>query len=637
MKKFPQVFFAFFILQTGFSQEIAPALERPLLWLVDDSSSTPPISKKASSAYHFNFNPVYSGTGPDLVHTNILTNKYSLFAVFRSDLEDEIPLVHLKLNGATTTISNKQLVNSKEHQYKQVDTRQGIVLTYLVSHEKKAKNKSRLLLENLSRPQTEEGYRNDVMELLYYPRVVNDVEKQKIESYLSLKYGISLLGEADYLNSAGEKIWDFKENKPYNHRVTGIGKDQALHLDQKQSGNAQKDGLFIGLERLQKTNKENTAQLPDKSFLLWGDNGGSLKMEADRKSSNPVRKMKRIWKMQRTEESQPSALPTQVMLDKAVLFIDDIKQKENPGKEEDLVWLAIDRNSSPVFDYHNAEYHKQSRDEKGKLFFDNVLWDTDNSGSDTYTFIKGPDFFVDYEVTELDCHPGSPATANLKIIGGKAPFQLDLITDSGTESHSIEGRSFAWPDLDAGSYLVHATDKMQRKQSDTLTLNGLKNVSIALASQWHLNASKEAILVPQIENPENQKLSLAWKRGEILLSTERQFTATEEGDYTLTVSNEAGCQNELAFKVASSNSSHQGWVLYPNPAKMDEPFHIKFQLEKESDVSVALFDFSNKLLKSKELGKIKASEYTETLSTIGTFLIVVVIDGKAASAKIIIR
>ena len=78
-------------------------------------------------------------------------------------------------------------------------------------------------------------------------------------------------------------------------------------------------------------------------------------------------------------------------------------------------------------------------------------------------------------------------------------------------------------------------------------------------------------------------------------------------------------------------------MLYPNPAKMDEPFHIKFQLEKESDVSVALFDFSNKLLKSKELGKIKASEYTETLSTIGTFLIVVVIDGKAASAKIIIR
>lgn len=637
MKKFPQVFFAFFILQTGFSQEIAPALERPLLWLVNDSSSTTPVTKKANSAYHFNFNPVYSGTGSDLVHTNILTNKYSLFAVFRSDLEDEIPLVHLKLNGATTTISNKQLVNSKENQYKQVDTRQGIVLTYLVSHEKKAKNKSRLLLENLSRPQTEEGYRNDVMELLYYPRVVNDVEKQKIESYLSLKYGISLLGEADYLNSAAEKIWDFKENKSYNHRVTGIGKDQALHLDQKQSGNAQKDGLFIGLERLQKTNKENTVQFPDKSFLLWGDNDGSLKMEAYRKSSNPVRKMKRIWKMQRTDESQPSAPATQVMLDKAMFFIDGTKQKENPGKEEDLVWLVIDRNSSPVFDYHNAEYHKQSRDEKEKLFFDNVLWDTDNSGSDTYTFIKGPDFFVDYEVTELDCHPGSPATANLKIIGGKAPFQLDLISDSGTESHSIEGRSFAWPDLDAGSYLVHATDKMQRKQSDTLTLNGLKNVSIALASQWSLNASKEAILVPQIENPENQKLSLAWKRGEILLSTERQFTATEEGDYTLTVSNEAGCQNEMAFKVASSNSSHQGWVLYPNPAKMDEPFHIKFQLEKESDVSVALFDFSNKLLKRKELGKIKASEYTETLSTIGTFLIVVVIDGKAASAKIIIR
>ncbi|MDR6969250.1 hypothetical protein J2X31_003277 [Flavobacterium arsenatis] len=604
------------------------------LWLHGESAVGSSKSGLKDSPL-FNFNPVFfSSDDKDLIHKNILESKYSLFVVFKSDVEEEVNLLNLKLNGAKTTISNKQLTNNSTNTYKKVEARQGMVLTYLVGHEKKGRNRSSLVLENLSRPNTEEGFRNDIMELLYYPRLVNELEKQKIESYLSIKHGISLIGEVDYINSEGKKVWDSKENKSFNNRVTGIGKDEAMHLDQKQSGNAEKDGLYIGLGTIAESNKKNVIDRPDKSFLLWGDNGQSLKIESNKKEAGAIKKMKRIWKMQSTNESQSMPLPTQLMIDKVAFFIEE--EKENPNKKNDFVWLVIDRNSYSDFDYHNAEYYMQSRDEEGKLFFDNVEWDTDNSGSDTFTFVKGPDFFVNYKITDNDCSK-EKSEAELIIVGGKVPFKLDFSTPATTESYSFEERSFRMSELDPNDYLVSVTDKMKRIQSDTLTISGLKNVSISLESQWYLNDSKETIVAPQIDNPEDQKLSFEWKKGETLLSTERQFTAVEGGDYALVVSNELGCQNELFFKVTSSDLSVQGWTLYPNPAKRDEPFKIRFNLEKESEVSVAIFDFSNKLLKSNYLGKMKDAEYSETLSTIGTFLIVVNIDGKAESTKIIIR
>ncbi len=635
MKKITYAFFTSLVIQMGFAQEYITPIDPPVLWLKGKVNETI-LQSKAPVAYHFNFNPVFVPTeSKELSYKNILKNKYSLFVVFKSDIDEEVPFLNLKSNGLMTTITNKQLISEKNNTYKKVDSKQGIVLTYLVSQEKKGRNKSSLNLENLSRPNTEKGYRNDILELLYYPHVVNDLEKQKIESYLSIKYGISLLGEVDYINSEGKKIWDYKENKIYNNRVTGIGKDGALHLNQKQSGNAQKDGLYIGVETIRQSNKENIADIPEKSFLIWGDNNGSTKMESDKKVPDIIKKMNRIWKMQSTYENQSMAFATQIMIDKDVF---SIAEDNVNSKKDDFVWLVIDRNGSEVFDYHNAEYFMQSADKEGRLFFDNVVWDIDESGSDTFTFIKGPDFFVNYEIADADCNLEPLSEVNLKITGGKGPFRFDFTTPSSTKSFSIEERSFKLSDLLPDNYIINTTDKMLRNQKDTLIINNLKSVSISLASQWYLDNSKETIIIPQIKNPEDQKLSFTWKRGEVLLSTEKQFIATEEGDYKLRVMNEMGCQNELSFRVDKSlQLLDDQWILYPNPAKRDEPFTIRFNLENESEVLVNIFDFSNKLIKSRMLGRIREFEYSETLSTIGTFLIVVTINGKAESAKIIIR
>ena len=44
-------------------------------------------------------------------------------------------------------------------------------------------------------------------------------ERRKVESYLAVKYGITLKGS--YLDSDGNLTWDMAENQAYHHRVTG--------------------------------------------------------------------------------------------------------------------------------------------------------------------------------------------------------------------------------------------------------------------------------------------------------------------------------------------------------------------------------------------------------------------------------
>lgn len=623
--------------QLVFCQDHATIPTNSTLWL-KGKSQTDGIDDKTIPSYNFNFNPVFfPNDAKDPVHKNVLSDKYSLFVVFRSDYVEELNLINLKLNGKTTAITNKKVFNEKENIYRKVDAKQGMLLTYIVSRELKGRKKSSLLVENLSRPNAPEGNRNDIMELICYPRLVSDLERKKIESYLSIKHGISLLGEVDYIRSDEQKIWDSKENSPYTSRVTGIGRDEQWGLYQKQSGNAQRDGFYIGLGEIYPSNGKNKNEMPEGTFLLWADNDGPLIMKSDKKGPASVKKMKRIWKMQCTNERQSTPPSTQVMIDKTAFSIDGDKEKENPGKKDDFVWLAIDRNSSPVFDYHHAEYYKQSKDENGRLYFDDVVWDSDNSGSDTYTFITGPDFFVDYEISETDCDQ-ELGVAKLSIVGGRPPFSINLTSPSKTQSHTTEGRFFEIPDFD-GTFAVSVSDIGQRIQKDTLRLQNMKKIAVVLEEQWYLDRkSKQAIIIPQIENPEQQQLTLTWKSGDKVLSTDRQFTATEEGDYLLKVSNATGCEKELFFKVNSATEAASGsWTLYPNPARLDENFSIRFDLEKESEVSVAFFDFSNKLIKNKNLGKLKNFEYSESLSTIGTYLILVTIDGKAASAKIIIR
>ncbi|WP_372793479.1 LamG-like jellyroll fold domain-containing protein [Lutibacter sp.] len=132
-----------------------------------------------------------------------------------------------------------------------------------------------------------------IAEVITYSTRKNDVtERNRIESYLAIKYGITLGingTSQDYVDSAGNVIWDQSANAGYNYDITGIGRDDDSALNQKQSksvnsdfdGTGQIRGLVtMGLSNIYATNSENVTAnattFNNKEYLTWGNNNGNL-------------------------------------------------------------------------------------------------------------------------------------------------------------------------------------------------------------------------------------------------------------------------------------------------------------------------------------------------------------------------
>ena len=118
-----------------------------------------------------------------------------------------------------------------------------------------------------------------VAEIFTFAERVPDDSRQKIETYLAIKYGITLgatTAEKNYVNSAGTVIWDKDANAGFNYNIAGIGKDDASDLNQKQSKSVNDTNeVTIGLGVIAATNSANTNEFKkDGDFLVWGcDNG----------------------------------------------------------------------------------------------------------------------------------------------------------------------------------------------------------------------------------------------------------------------------------------------------------------------------------------------------------------------------
>jgi hypothetical protein len=119
-----------------------------------------------------------------------------------------------------------------------------------------------------------------VAEVISYASRVLDANRPKIESYLAIKYGITLGVNGistNYLDSGGNIIWNISNNAGYNYNIAGIGKDVASDLYQKQSKSSNEPNeVTIGLGVIATTNNTNINEFKkDRDFLVWGSNSGT--------------------------------------------------------------------------------------------------------------------------------------------------------------------------------------------------------------------------------------------------------------------------------------------------------------------------------------------------------------------------
>jgi hypothetical protein len=136
---------------------------------------------------------------------------------------------------------------------------------------------------------TGQRFLGDIAEVIIYTTALSAAERQKINAYLALKYGITLTQSTpqDYLASDGAVVWSATTNATYKSDIAGIGRDDATGLSQVKSKSAN-SGTLVTIDN-------GGAFSANKSFLIWGNNGGTVSY--DQGVGNYLHQA-RIWRVQ---------------------------------------------------------------------------------------------------------------------------------------------------------------------------------------------------------------------------------------------------------------------------------------------------------------------------------------------------
>lgn len=149
-------------------------------------------------------------------------------------------------------------------------------------------------------------------EMLIFNGQLSPIDCRKFETYLAIKYGISL--DASYVSAKGSILWDYNLNLAYKNRITGYGREDEFGLLQKMSTTSYEEAPFYTDQKLfdsyysndsyQKSSPnrllvmgcQESNTLDNGKFILFGDNNGSIAC-ADSIVDSASGTMSRKWRI----------------------------------------------------------------------------------------------------------------------------------------------------------------------------------------------------------------------------------------------------------------------------------------------------------------------------------------------------
>jgi len=302
------------------------------------------------------------------------------------DLQLSPGVVSSKVQNSTVTFDEKSLKVS------QASKRKAIINTYMCNQGTATGSDNLNYKENSIRfgnPDVDQPNLHSlksVSEFILYERNLSDMEVSRIETYLALKYGITL--ESNYINSADEVIWDYETDSRYSHHIAGILRDDKSGLLQKQgAGYNNPEKLEIGINKIEKLNTKNSGQLKDGDYLVWGDNdeGCRLKQNVVADANDFILSDKK-WLM-RASGKNAEKIATEIKID-TKKFISGSLQKED-------FYLVINRSGTGNFKESSCEYINPNNISADKIAsFSRIIWDADGSGTDVFSFGYRPGFLA---------------------------------------------------------------------------------------------------------------------------------------------------------------------------------------------------------------------------------------------------
>ena len=162
---------------------------------------------------------------------------------------------------------------------------------------------------------------DSICESIIYNRMLSSRERQKVDTYLALKYGVTLdqTIPTSYVSSDGQVVWDAVANAEFSHHIFGMCNDTISKFYSTKASNAEEKNLVI----------IKTDSIESMSYVVCGDDNNALKYI--RKEGQPKR-LGRTWKIMTTGNTPQSV---------TIKFDAERIEEAFPLEEGEHYWLAI--------------------------------------------------------------------------------------------------------------------------------------------------------------------------------------------------------------------------------------------------------------------------------------------------------
>ena len=445
---------------------------------------------------------------------------------------------------------------------------------------------------------------NNLVSELYEVIVCNtcgDIQdRYAIQTYLAIKYGITLGKKDLYLGSDKRKVWDEKLDENFNNTIFGMARDDYFGLKQLAS--------YSNVDSTLVAKSTNAATWSNHSYILFGNDKGEKVFD----ENSGV--YKRRWLMQNKGDSDVSF---------------DFNLAITPDLDTDyLLFLS------------NGETFYHDTTDSIQLSFKNLeLKSNENS---YLTLMAKKPFNLMFKESQNNFNKKYTLQFSEN---GTPPFTITAQGENIANNHTFVSNDhfMILGDLPKSTYSFSVVDA----DGQEATLKGkfidANKRLLALESNWLLEHGKKIEIKPTIsEELKKAKLTYAWYQNEKLLSEQPNLMVYQEGSFTLKVKSEEGTVEVFPFAVTSlapseSKVSDSGWVVSPNPVNRGEDFRVTYTLDFDKSVDFYIYTLEGKFILRDQLGVLKNGSYTYSLEGASNYVLVAIINGKASMQTLIVK
>lgn len=430
----------------------------------------------------------------------------------------------------------------------------------------------------------------NIPEILFFDRALSQNEKNRIESYLAAKYGITLTG-CDYVNSLNEIFWDKSNNTLFGNNIFGISRDVRSGLYQIESTSSHKS-IFLSLS--------TEAILPDATAIFIGStaegfigtSGGTLPTNVKRVPGTGL-------------VSTFGHAANQINTDLKLPYSYDLSQNE-------VIWFLIDRTASNTqksdFLWPDVEYIQMQSTPDGYIL-ENIIWNESENPEleqfDQFTFGKGPKMIILSHLQTMQCED-TEGTVDVAVQGGVPPYQVTFTNRDGIPMAQLldllegEVRTLQLP---VDIYDIFAIDNnvIGFTQTIELYVSPIPGVLVDLGEDQTLPESGQSILLDAGEYINVSGVGYNWFKDGVELNEHSQsLSVPEPGLYRVDVTNsfnECIASDEI---VISAYSKIINLFAFPNPILAGEEIVIRIDSDVAEQVEIQIHDaFGRIMLKDK--------------------------------------